>query len=69
MVYNFLMGDKKKKADFGSLLAANTWISMKGNSIHVLGFENVLDDWGYPASARLKRPRVVVIYLETSDGN
>lgn len=54
----------RKKADFDNILAANAWVDLNRKFIQVLSFENVLDDWGYPTSARLKRPRVILNYLD-----
>lgn len=60
-----------KKADFETMMAANAWVELHKNFIKVLSFESVLDDWGYPTSARLKRPKITVKYLDFrgQDGN
>jgi hypothetical protein len=54
----------KKQAEFNSIMAANIWVEVNRKVIHVLGLSEVLDDWGYPTSSRLKRPKVILQYLD-----
>lgn len=58
-----------KHADFDNIIAANTWISLNKGSIQVLKLENVLEDWAYPTSVQLKRPRILLKYLDFRDDN
>lgn len=58
----------RKKADFDNIIAVNTWIDLNRGLIQVLKIENILEEWAYPTSSRLKRPRIILTYLDFRDG-
>ena len=54
----------RKQLYFDNIIAVNTWIDLNRGFVQVLKVDNVLEDWAYPTSARLKRPRILVRYID-----
>ena len=52
-----------KEADFDNYIGYDTWLSENKSFIRVLNIKNLIDDFWYPTSARIKRPRILIKYL------
>lgn len=51
-----------KEASFPSMLALEAW--KQGKMVNILSHTEVLQEWAYPTSARLSRPKIKVTYME-----
>lgn len=55
---------KKKEISFFNELSFNTWKGVQGPNIRVIKHSPIIEEWAYPTSARLSRPRIYVEYLD-----
>lgn len=52
------------EVEFANRLAYDNWITSKKDSIVILSQSDLLNEFGYEASARLERPKIKVTYID-----
>jgi hypothetical protein len=56
----------KKETSFVNEFTFNSWKSVQGPRIQIIKHSPIIEEWAYPTSVRLSRPRIYVEYLDFS---